>query len=99
LYDRRIMDWLSGFEDSICGAIVGLVARAHAVGKPGPHAVVFDLADGQDTRFVLTEALAEFAIGERYMAADEGGNPPRERWAERADAMRDQIEAAVDGAR
>jgi hypothetical protein len=28
-YDRRILDWLSGFEDSICAVVAGLIARAH----------------------------------------------------------------------
>lgn len=93
------MDWLAGFEDSACAVVAVLVARALAAGKPGSHAVVFDLADGKDTRFVLTEALAEFAIRERDMAEAEGGNPSRERWADHADAMRAQVEAARDGVR
>jgi hypothetical protein len=33
-YDRQIRDWLSGFEDSICVLVAGLIARAVAV--PGP---------------------------------------------------------------
>jgi hypothetical protein len=28
-YDCRILDWLSGYEDSICAVIAGLVSRAH----------------------------------------------------------------------
>ena len=35
VYDRRILDWLSGFEDSICGVVAGLVARAVAAAAPG----------------------------------------------------------------
>jgi hypothetical protein len=35
-YDQRILDWLSGFEDSICGVVAGLVARAVATARPGP---------------------------------------------------------------
>jgi hypothetical protein len=31
-YDRRILDWLAGYEDSICAVVAGLVARAHAAG-------------------------------------------------------------------
>ena len=29
-FDRRILDWLSGFEDSTCSVIAGLIARASA---------------------------------------------------------------------
>jgi hypothetical protein len=28
-YDRRILDWLAGLEDSICAVVAGLVSRAH----------------------------------------------------------------------
>ena len=27
-YDARILDWLSGFEDSICAVVAGLITRA-----------------------------------------------------------------------
>lgn len=33
LYDERILEWLSGFEDSTCGVVAGLIARAHAAGR------------------------------------------------------------------
>lgn len=33
-YDDRVIDWLSGYEDSICAVIAGLVARAAEGGDP-----------------------------------------------------------------
>jgi hypothetical protein len=30
-YDRRILEWLAGFEDSACAVVAGLIVRA---GKP-----------------------------------------------------------------
>lgn len=27
-YDRRILDWLAGYEDSVCAVAVGLISRA-----------------------------------------------------------------------
>ena len=36
VYDRQILDWLSGFEDSVCGVVAGLVARAVAAAGPDP---------------------------------------------------------------
>jgi hypothetical protein len=32
-FDRRIIDWLAGYEDSTCGVIAGLITRAHAAGQ------------------------------------------------------------------
>jgi hypothetical protein len=32
-FDARILSWLSGFEDSACAVIAGLVWRAHAAGR------------------------------------------------------------------
>jgi hypothetical protein len=29
-YDRRILEWLAGFEDSACAVIAGLIVRAAA---------------------------------------------------------------------
>jgi hypothetical protein len=31
-YDRRILDWLAGYEDSICMVVAGLIGRAHEHG-------------------------------------------------------------------
>ena len=60
-YDARIVRWLAGFEPQACAVVAGLVARAAAAARPGPHAVVFDLAadDQGNTYFVLTEALED----------------------------------------
>jgi hypothetical protein len=100
VYDRQILDWLSGFDDSVCAVVAGLVARAVAAACPGPRRVTFDLTDDHhaDMRFVLTQALEDFAVRERDRAAWEEGNSSRERWADLADAMRAQVEAALDGA-
>ena len=94
LFDLRILDWLANYEDSTCAVIAGLVARAAAAGRPGPRCVTFDLADDQhaEMRFVLTQALEDFAVREREQAAWEDGNSSRERWADLADAMRAQLD-------
>ncbi|HMG62820.1 MAG TPA: hypothetical protein VK599_07720 [Streptosporangiaceae bacterium] len=31
-YDKRILDWIAGFEDSACMVFAGLVARAYEAG-------------------------------------------------------------------
>ena len=99
-YDRRILDWLSGFEDSMCAVVAGLVARAVAAARPGPHSVTFDLtSDHAEMYFVLTQALEDFAVRERDQAAWEEGNSSRERWADLADAMRARVETARNGSR
>ena len=101
VYDRRILDWLSGFEDSICGVVAGLVARAVAAARPGPRCVTFDLSNDHraEKYVVLTEALGEFASRERDLAAYEEGDSFRERWADIAEAMRAQVDSALDGER
>jgi hypothetical protein len=101
VYDRRILDWLSGFEDSVCAVVAGLVARAAAAARPGPRCVTFDLTSDHHAEmyFVLIQALEDFAARERDQAAWEEGNSSRERWADLADAMRAQVEIARDGSR
>jgi hypothetical protein len=32
-YDRRILEWLAGWEPETCAVVAGLIARAHAGGK------------------------------------------------------------------
>ena len=100
-YDRRILDWLSGFEDSICGVIAGLVARAVAAARPGPRCVTFDLTNDHraEKYVVLTEALGEFARRERDLAAYEEGDAFRARWADVAEAMLAHVESTLDGGR
>ena len=96
-YDQRILDWLSGFEDSMCA----VVARAVSAGRPGPRCVTFDLTSDHHAEmyFVLTQALEDFAVRERDQAAWEEGNSSRERWADLADTMRAQVETARNGSR
>ena len=100
-FDRRILDWLSGFEDSICAVVAGLVARAVAAARPGPRCVTFDLTNDHHSEmyFVLTDAPEDFAIREREQAAWEEGNSSRERWAEIAEAMHAQVEIELGGGR
>jgi hypothetical protein len=47
-----------------------------------------------DARHALTQALEDYTARERYLARREGGNEARERWADLADRMREQAEAA-----
>jgi hypothetical protein len=48
--------------------------------------------------FVLTQALEDFAV-RAGQGAYEVGSSFRERWADRADAMRAQVEIALGGNR
>jgi hypothetical protein len=32
-YDKRILEWVSGFEDSACAVFAGLITRAYEAGK------------------------------------------------------------------
>ena len=100
-YDRQILDWLSGFEDSVCAVVARLVARAVAAARPGPRRVTFDLTNDHhaEMRFVLTQALEDFAVREREQAAWEEANSSRERWADLADVMRAQVEIELGGDR
>lgn len=100
-YDRQILDWLAGFEDSGCAVVAGLVARAATAARPGPRCVTFDMTNDHKAEmfFVLTQALEDFAAGERDQAAYEVGPSFRERWADLADAMRAQVEITLGGSR
>jgi hypothetical protein len=73
-------------------------AIARAGQDSARHTVTFDLMVGDNTDFVLTEALREFAARQRSEAADEDPGSAiardRIRWAECAEAALDQIEAA-----
>lgn len=95
-FDARQLEWLGTWEPHTCAVIAGLITRAHEAGKalrPSGAAVAYDLAD-PDARHALTTALDDYAAKERDMAAGEGGNESRERWADLADQMRQQAEAA-----
>jgi hypothetical protein len=35
-YDRRILDWLAGYEPATCAVIAGLITRAAEPTSPGP---------------------------------------------------------------
>ncbi len=63
------------------------------------HTVTFDLMAGDDTYFVLTEALSDFASRQRWEAEDDptGNTESRVRWAECADAALDHIEKSLCG--
>lgn len=69
------------------------LALADAGTAAAGRTVTFDLADATAS-FVLTEALEEFAARQRDQATDEHGHEMRERWADLADRMRGQAEAA-----
>lgn len=32
-YDSRILGWLGGFEDTVCGVVASLILRAHEAGQ------------------------------------------------------------------
>ena len=32
-YDRRVLRWLAGYEDSLCGSFAGMIARAYEAGQ------------------------------------------------------------------
>jgi hypothetical protein len=61
-----------------------------------PRPVTFDLMAADDTYFVLTDALREFASRQRWEAEDDpaGNAPSRVQWAEAAEGMLDRIEDA-----
>jgi hypothetical protein len=93
-YDRRIARWLAGWEDATCAAVAGWVTRASA--RP-PRTVTIDLGDeGGHVHYALTAAMGEFAERQAMLAAGEGGNYQRERWAEIADEIVAAAEAAME---
>lgn len=63
------------------------------VPAPPRYTVTFDLTD-PDALHVLTTALGDYAAHERPMAEGEDASESRTRWAELADRMRAQAEAA-----
>jgi hypothetical protein len=83
------------------GHTTGAAVAVHAMcaGVPGeepetpPRTVTFDLTD-VDAFHALTQALEDYAIRERDQAEHEGGHESRERWADLAEQMRAQAEAA-----
>jgi hypothetical protein len=76
-----------------------ILANAAGLGVDGeepeapPRTVTFDLTD-TDASFALIQALEDFSARQRAEAEQEGGHQSRTRWADRADEMRAQAEAA-----
>ena len=33
VYDTRVLGWIAGYEDSLCGSVAGMILRAHAAGR------------------------------------------------------------------
>ena len=62
-----------------------------------PRPVTFDLMADDDSYFVLTEALREFASRQRWEAEDDptGNAESRVRWAGHAEGLLDRIEQAL----
>lgn len=59
-----------------------------ALDAQAKHVVAFDLEADDDTHYVLTEALREFAARERWQAEENSADDGRRlRLAERAEAM------------
>lgn len=94
-YEARMIRWLADFGPQTCAVFAALIRRA-AYGKPGPRSVTFDLADGNNTPFVLTEALQLFADTQRLFAQEKDSNSASCKvWAQRAVEMRTQAEEAM----
>lgn len=81
-----VVGTLNQARDSLTIAIRALEERRETV--------TFDLTDDEDTYFVLTEALADYARLQRAAANDGGYTETRMRWAEAAEAALSQITAA-----
>lgn len=77
-------------DESLSGCCGPVVFYAPA---PPPCTVAFDLTD-VDAFHALTQALEDYAVRERDQAEHEGGHESRERWADLAEQMRAQAEAA-----
>jgi hypothetical protein len=70
-----------------------VTVEAIASGLRKAFGLILDLSD-PDAMHVFTTALEDYAAKERDMAANEGGHESRTRWADLADQMRAQAEAA-----
>lgn len=88
--NRKPAGWTTGAAVAVHASCAGVPAEEPEVPR---RTVTLDLS-GADAYHALTTALEEYAVSERDMSAHEGGNPSRERWAELADEMRRQAEAA-----
>lgn len=70
-----------------------LEVALEALRSQGYRSVTFDLGADDDTYFVLTTALEDFAARQR--GNDEDDDPDREQWASSADALLERIEAGL----
>jgi hypothetical protein len=65
-FDRRVLDWLSGWESSTCAVVAGLVSRAHDSGRARAGAGVTLTAEQLAT---VLDALADAGEYRRKEAA------------------------------
>lgn len=79
--------------DALAGPEATEKALRQALGVPGSRTVTYDMADN-DAYNVLTAGLEMIAADQRHRAKSEGGNPRRHQWADQADEMRMQADAA-----
>lgn len=79
--------------DALAGPEAVEKALRAALGVPGPRSVTYDMSV-TDAYSVQTAALEDFSADQRDRARHEGGNPRRHQWADLADEMRRQAEAA-----
>ena len=91
-YDASMARWLADFGPKACAVFAALISRA-AHGKPGPHAVTFDLLEG-NALHVLTGALTAFRAEQGERAA-RSGDPSLRAWADEATIMLDLVNAAL----
>jgi DNA-binding GntR family transcriptional regulator len=80
---------------AVASARDSLTAALAAMASQAKRRIAIDLEAEEYASFVLTEALGEFAARERHQAEDDPqGDRHRIEWAECAERLRDQIEAA-----
>lgn len=87
--DLDVLVALAGAHETLGVALEALRARTY-------RAVTFDLSGNDDTYFVLTTALEDFAARERSLAEDDPDDDFRARWAAVADELHAQIEAGLE---
>lgn len=87
--DLDVVAALAGAHETLGVVLEALQARTY-------RSVTFDLSGDDDTYFVLTTALEEFAARERSLAEDDPDGDFRGRWADAADVLHAQIEAGLE---
>jgi hypothetical protein len=88
--DRKERGWTHGGAVAVHAACAGVPEEEP---ETPARTVTFDLTD-TDAPFALIQALEDFSARQRAEADREGGHQSRTRWADRADEMRAQAEAA-----